>query len=56
MEMTIRLIELGPFGCRIDRGHVKDLRDLPVGYEAKRIEDAPDAMIVYIEPKGKDEQ
>lgn len=56
MEMTIRLIELGPFGSRIDRGSAKDLRDLPLGYEAKKIEDAPDEVIVYIEPTSREKQ
>ena len=44
------VIELSPFGCRIDRGIAEDLDDLPEGYEVKRTEGKDDTMIVYIEP------
>ncbi len=50
MIMVIKVIELGPFGCRIDRGTAESLEDLPEGYEAKRIQDGLDAMVVYVEP------
>jgi hypothetical protein len=49
----IRIVELGPFGCRIDRGTAENLEDLPEGYEAKGVEDGPDAITVYVEPKRK---
>lgn len=48
--MVIKVIELGPFGCRIDRGTAESLKDLPEGYEAKRIQNDLDAMVVYVEP------
>jgi hypothetical protein len=51
--MIIRLIELGPFGSRIDRGTTEGLDDLPVGYKATGMERTPDAIIVLIEPSTK---
>ena len=48
--MVIKVIELGPFGYRIDRGIVEDLDDLPEGYEVRRTEGKDDTVIVYIEP------
>ena len=48
--MVIMVIELGPFGCRIDRGIAEDLDDLPEGYEVKRTETKDHTVIVYIEP------
>jgi hypothetical protein len=54
MEMTIRVIELGPFGCRINRGTIRSLEDLPEGFEAKKIEGDLDSKTVFIEPKGKE--
>jgi hypothetical protein len=56
-----RIIELGPFDCRIDRGTADSLGDLPEGYEVRCVKDGPDAVMVYIEPirekhsKGNDE-
>ena len=52
--MTIRVIELGPFGCRINRGTIGSLKDLPKGFEAKRIEGDLESKTVFIEPKGKE--
>jgi len=54
VAMIIRLIELGPFGSRIDRGTTEGLDDLPVGYKATGMERTPDAIIVLIEPSTKD--
>lgn len=48
--MSIRIIELGPFGCRIDRGTTEDIEDVPEGYEVKSIETGSDKITVYIEP------
>lgn len=50
----IKVVELGPFGCLIDRGTAEDLENLPDGYEAKSVEDGQEAIIVYIEPTRKD--
>lgn len=50
--MVIRVIELRPFGSRIDRGTAENLDDIPEGYEVKSIKKNPDAVIVYIEPRG----
>jgi hypothetical protein len=52
--MTIRVIELGPFGCRINRGTIRSLKDLPEGFEAKKIEGDLDSKTVFIEPKRKE--
>ena len=53
--MSIRIIELGPFGCRIDRGTMEDIEDVPEGYEVKSIKTGPDTITVYVEPtkRGK---
>ena len=48
MWAMIRVIELGPFGCRIDRGTLKSLDDIPEGYEAEMIENRTDSVIVGV--------
>jgi hypothetical protein len=48
--MGYRVIELGPFGSRIFRGTAENLRDIPVGYEAIRVEDRRHSSTVYVEP------
>ena len=48
--MSYRVIELGPFGSRIFRGTAENLRDIPRGYEAIRIEDKRHSATVYVEP------
>jgi len=48
--MGYRVIELGPFGCRIFRGTAEDLGDIPLGYEAIRVEDKRHSATVYVEP------
>ncbi|HUS77267.1 MAG TPA: hypothetical protein VM050_01190 [Patescibacteria group bacterium] len=48
--MVVRVVELGPFGCRIDRGTIPDLSHLPEGYEVKNVTDELNAMTVYVEP------
>jgi len=50
----IRIIELGPFGCRINRGTIEGLEDIPEGYKAKSIEKGPDSITVYVEPTTKE--
>ena len=54
MRTMIRVIELGPFGCRIDRGTLKSLDDIPEGYKAERIENRTDSVIVYVLPTTKE--
>ena len=48
--MVVRLVELGPFGCRIDRGTVEDLQDIPEGYETRSVIVDLDSVTVFIEP------
>jgi hypothetical protein len=48
--MVVRLVELGPFGCRIDRGTVEDLLDIPEGYETRNVIVDLDSVTVFIEP------
>lgn len=48
--MSVRLVELGPFGCRIDSGTVEDVDDVPEGYEGRSIVTCSDVITVYIEP------
>ncbi len=50
MIMIVRLVELGPFGCRIDRGTAKDLQDIPEGYETKGVTVNLESVTVFIEP------
>jgi len=45
-----KIIELGPFDCRIDRGTADGLGDLPEGYKVRCVKDGPDEITVYIEP------
>lgn len=53
VAMVVRVIELGPFGCLIDRGTTDDPEDIPEGYEAKRMETSAETVTVYIEPSVK---
>ena len=48
--MGYRVIELGPFGSRIFRGTAENLKDIPTGYDAIRVEDKRDSATVYVEP------
>lgn len=48
-----KVIELGPFGCQIDRGTIEDLEDIPKGYKVEKIEKGKDIIIVFIEPASK---
>ena len=50
MAMGYRVIELGPFGSRIFRGTAENLKDIPTGYDAIRVEDKRDSATVYVEP------
>jgi len=51
--LVVKLVELGPFGCRINRGQAKDIEDIPEGYRASSIDAKSDCIIVYIEPEKK---
>lgn len=54
--MVIRLIELGPFGCRIKRGTAKSLSDIPRGYETRGVVVDLDSVTVFIEPSTAEEK
>ena len=43
-----RVIELGPFGCQMERGTVMSLEKIPTEYQV--IEISEDTSTVYIEP------
>ena len=49
----IRVIELGPFGSRIDRGLIKDLDEIPEGYVATAVDDEDYPLKVFIEPHSE---
>jgi hypothetical protein len=48
----IRVIELGPFGSRIDRGQINDLDEIPKGYIVKSLDKEDYPSIVCIEPQS----
>ena len=48
--MVVQLIELGPFGARINRGQRDEVEDIPEGYRTVSLETRTDCIIVYIEP------
>ena len=50
MAMGYRVVELGPFGSRIYRGHTENLGDLPEGYLPRMIVAKPRSTTVYVEP------
>jgi hypothetical protein len=45
----IKVVELGPFGCRIERGEVEDISHIP---EYLRVRDVEKTAVttVYVEP------
>jgi len=49
--MGVQLIELGPFGCRINRGQVEHIDEIPERYRAVRVIPGVDITIIYIEPE-----
>jgi hypothetical protein len=49
----IKVVELGPFGCRIDRGEVEDISHIPKDLRVSGIEET-DVTTVYVEPVSKD--
>ncbi len=38
VTMSIRVVECGPFGCRLDRGRVDSLEEIHEGFEVVRAE------------------
>ena len=48
--MVVKLIELGPFGCRIDLGTADSLQDIPEGYEIKGVTVDPELVTAFVEP------
>jgi len=49
----IKVVELGPFGCRIDRGEVEDISRIPKDLRVSGIEETG-VTTVYVEPVSKD--
>ena len=47
--MSIRVVECGPFGCRLDRGRVDSLDEVREGFEIVGTE-AGDDLTVFVEP------
>ena len=47
--MSIRVVECGPFGCRLDRGRVDSLEEIHESFVVVRAE-AGDDVIVFVEP------
>jgi hypothetical protein len=52
-SVLIKVVELGPFGCRIDRGEVKDISRIPKDLRVSGIEES-DVTTVYVEPVLRD--
>ena len=50
MVTMFRLVEIGPFGCRIERGKANSLDELPEGYEISKMDVSTNTEVVYIEP------
>lgn len=50
--MKIRVVECGPFGCRLYRGKVNSLDEIHEGFEVVRAE-AGDDLTVFVEPTGR---
>jgi len=50
--MSIRVVECGPFGCRLDRGKVNSLEEIHEGFEVVGAE-AGDDLTVFVEPTGR---
>jgi hypothetical protein len=47
--MSIRVVECGPFGCRLDRGRVDSLDEVREGFKVVGAE-AGDDLTVFVEP------
>ena len=49
-----RIVELGPFGSRINHGTVEDMGQIPKNFEVTRVDDGSEITTVYIEPALED--
>ena len=49
----IRVVELGPFESRIDRGLIEALDYIPRGFVIKYMDDEDSSSTVYVEPYSK---
>ncbi len=47
--MSIRVVECGPFGCRLDRGRVDSLEEIHEGFVFVGAE-AGNELTVFVEP------
>lgn len=47
--MNIKLVEYGPFGCRLERGTIENMEDIPDGYDVVKVEIDED-VTVYLDP------
>jgi hypothetical protein len=47
--MSIRVVECGPFGCRLDRGRVDSLEEIHEGFVVVGAKAGKD-VIVFVEP------
>jgi len=47
--MSIRVVECGPFGCRLDRGRVDSLDEIHEGFVVVGVE-AGSELTVFVEP------
>jgi len=50
--MSVRVVECGPFGCRLDRGKVNSLDEIREGFKVVRVEAGED-LTVFVEPTGR---
>ena len=51
-ELVVQLIENAPFGCKINRGQINNIEDIPEGYKVERVIPGKDITIIYIEPES----
>jgi len=50
--MSIRVVECGPFGCRLDRGRVDSLEEIHEGFVVVGAE-AGNELTVFVEPSKR---
>ncbi len=50
--MSIRVVECGPFGCRLDRGRVDSLEEIHEGFVVVGAEAGKD-LTVFVEPSKR---
>ena len=49
--MVVQIVELGPFGSRINRGRVENIEDVPECYKVMSLKTTLDCIVVYVEPE-----